>query len=199
MPIFNSNAESKHLGRQIGEFSIELIKVVVISLAIIIPVRYYLIQPFYVKGASMEPNFYDSEYLIVNEISYHFENPARGEIVVFKYPKDPSQFFIKRVIGLPGETIEVKNGNVTVINEEHPDGVLLDESAYLPSGHATSGDIYMHLEDDEYFLLGDNRPSSLDSRIFGPVKNIFIVGKVWVRGWPLDKIGVFRDPLYNSQ
>ncbi len=197
MPIFNSNAESRHLGRQIGEFAIELIKVVVIALAIIIPVRYYLIQPFYVKGASMEPNFYDHEYLIVNEISYRFENPTRGDIVVFKYPKDPSQFFIKRVIGLPGETVEVKDGRVTIFNEENPNGILLDESAYLADGVVTPGDIYMNLKDDEYFLLGDNRPSSLDSRIFGPVKNVFIIGKVWVRGWPIDKIGVFREPLYN--
>ena len=90
-------------------FVFEVVKVVVISLAIIIPVRYFLIQPFYVKGASMEPSFYDHEYLIVDEMSYRFRLPERGEIVVFKYPLDPSQYFIKRVIGLPGEKVEISS------------------------------------------------------------------------------------------
>src|SRR3989344_5652344 len=95
--------------RNFFSYVFELIKVVVISLAIIIPVRYYLIQPFYVKGASMEPNFYDKEYLIIDEISYRFYAPERGDIVVFRYPGDPGQFFIKRVIGLPGESIRIRN------------------------------------------------------------------------------------------
>src|SRR5688572_7065679 len=92
------------------EFVSELVHVVVISLAIIIPVRYFLIQPFYVKGASMEPNFHDHEYLIIDEIGYRFEDPHRGDIVVFRYPGDPSQYFIKRVIGLPGERVKVYGG-----------------------------------------------------------------------------------------
>src|SRR3989344_941482 len=94
----------------------ELVKVVAISLAIIIPVRYYLIQPFYVKGASMEPNFYDKEYLIIDEISYRFHTPARGDIVVFRYPRDPEEFFIKRIIGLPGERVQIKDGFVFIYN-----------------------------------------------------------------------------------
>src|SRR3989339_174157 len=97
-------------------FVFEVIKVVLISLAIIIPVRYFLIQPFYVKGASMEPNFFDHEYLIINEIGYRLAKPQRGDIVVFRYPKDPRQYFIKRVIGLPGETMRIKDGKVFVIN-----------------------------------------------------------------------------------
>ena len=98
------------------EFIWELVKVVVISLAIIIPVRYYLIQPFYVKGASMEPNFYDHEYLIIDEISYRLKEPQRGDIVVFKYPRDPSQYFIKRIVALPNEEVEVKGGQVVIYN-----------------------------------------------------------------------------------
>src|SRR3989344_1293745 len=91
--------------QQVGIFFWEIFKVVVISLVIIIPIRYFLIKPFYVKGASMEPNFHDYEYLIIDEISYRFNQPARGEVVVFKYPFDQSQFFIKRIIGMPGETV----------------------------------------------------------------------------------------------
>ncbi|MBI5254729.1 signal peptidase I, partial [Candidatus Falkowbacteria bacterium] len=91
------------VGKKILENVWDMVKVVCISLAIIIPVRYFLIQPFYVKGASMEPNFFDHEYLIINEIGYRFDAPQRGDIVVFKYPKDQSQYFIKRIVGLPGE------------------------------------------------------------------------------------------------
>ena len=87
-------------------FILEVIQIVIISAAIIVPIRYFLIQPFYVKGASMEPNFYDHEYLIIDELSYRLRDPIRGEIVVFRYPRDPSQFFIKRVVGMPGETVE---------------------------------------------------------------------------------------------
>ena len=114
------------------EYIGELIRVVVISLAIILPVRYFLVQPFYVKGASMEPNFYDHEYLIIDELSYRFREPARGEIVVFRYPADPTQFFIKRVLGLPGETIEIHNGILAIKNSFQKDGFLVKEP-YLPS------------------------------------------------------------------
>src|SRR3989339_2004483 len=98
-------------------FVLEVVQIVIISAAIIIPIRYFLIQPFYVKGASMEPNFYDHEYLIIDEISYRFHEPQRGDIVVFRYPDDPSQFFIKRLIGLPSEIIKINDGKITIIND----------------------------------------------------------------------------------
>ena len=93
----------------------ETIKVVVISLAIIIPVRYFVVQPFFVKGASMEPTFEDNNYILIDEISYRFNDPERGDVVVFRFPEDKSQFFIKRIIGLPEETIEIKNDHVIII------------------------------------------------------------------------------------
>jgi len=180
------------------DFSVEIIKIVIISLAIIIPVRYFLVQPFYVKGASMEPTFFNHEYLIINEIDYRFEAPARGEVVVFRPPYgDHTDYFIKRIIGLPGEEIKVKNGRILVFNKEHPEGIVLDESFYLASDLITSGDYDKVLAADEYFLLGDNRGSSLDSRMFGPVKKESIVGKVWVRGWPFNRLTVFSPPPYN--
>ena len=170
----------------------ELVHVIVISLAIILPIRYFLIQPFYVKGASMEPNFYDHEYLIINEISYRFIDPAHGDIVVFRYPNDPQQYFIKRVIGVPGERIVISDGNVRVYDNDHPDGYVLDESGYIGDQH-TPGEKDVILREDEYFLLGDNRVASLDSRVFGAVPGQFVVGKVWFRGWPPERIQFFSD------
>ena len=104
--------------RKFGLLVFEIAKVVLISLAIILPIRMYLVQPFYVEGASMEPNFFQNEYLIINEISYRFEEPVRGEVIIFKNPKDTKTYFIKRVIGLPGETVEVQSGKVFINNKE---------------------------------------------------------------------------------
>lgn len=176
----------------------ELIKIVAISLAIIIPVRYFLIQPFYVKGASMEPNFYDKEYLIVDEITYRFDQPQRGDIIVFRYPKDPQEFFIKRVIGLPGESIQLKNGQVIIYNKEHSDGFALAEN-YLASSVQTNGltEDKIDLGDNQFYVLGDNRNESKDSRYFGPVDKSFIIGRVMFRGWPFNRVTVFETPKYN--
>jgi signal peptidase I len=174
-------------------FFFEVLKIILISLAIIVPVRYFLIQPFYVKGASMEPSFHDYEYLIIDEISYRFNEPKRGEVVVFRYPRHPQEYFIKRIIALPGEKVEVKNGLVYAYNEDNPRGFLLDEK-YLPKGTQTYGlqNEEVELKADEYYVLGDNRTASKDSRSFGPVNESFIVGKVWIRGWPVDKFEVFK-------
>ena len=179
-----------------AQYILELLHIVVISLAIIIPIRYFLIQPFYVKGASMEPNFYDHEYLIIDEISYRFRAPQRGDIVVFKYPNDPSQYFIKRVIGLPGETVEMKDGRVRVYGKEGSVGYYLNEGQYL-SGADTYSDRKFNINENEYLVLGDNRTSSMDSRIFGPISDKAIVGRVWLRGWPVTKFRIFRTPEYN--
>lgn len=176
-------------------FLFELIQVAAVSLAIILPVRYFLIQPFYVKGASMEPNFYDHEYLIIDELSYRFQQPTRGDIVVFRYPNDPKQFFIKRVIGLPGETVEIVGGQVKIFNTDHPNGFVLPEKEYLDQDF-TATTRTVTLKSDEYFVMGDNRIASLDSRYFGAIKRSAIVGRVWLRGWPLDRWKVFIDPTY---
>ena len=176
-------------------FLLEVIQVVVISAAIIVPIRYFLVQPFYVKGASMEPNFYDSEYLIIDELTYRFRQPERGEIVVFRYPRDPSQFFIKRVIGLPGETVEVTDGKVIIYNDVQPNGTVLQEE-YI-SHIATQGKKKITLGDKEFFVMGDNRNESLDSRSFGPINDTAIVGRVWVRGLPLSRVSLFSLPQYN--
>ena len=183
----------------------EITKVAAISLAIILPVRYYLIQPFYVKGASMEPNFYDHEYLIIDEISYRFSPPERGQVVVFRYPLNPQEYFIKRVIGLPGEEVEIKGGHVWIYNSDQPEGFRLQED-YLPddlltysqSGGESGQRVSIGL--GQYYVLGDNRNASKDSRSFGPVNSSFITGKVLFRGWPFNRVMVFNSdywPQYN--
>ena len=166
-------------------------KIIVISLAIIIPIRYYVIQPFYVRGASMEPSFDDGEYLIVNEIGYRIGAPQRQDVIVFKYPNDPSQYYIKRIIGLPKETIEIKDGQVIIYNQQYPDGVYLDESSYLGSGQNTWGDLKVTLAADEYFVMGDNRQASSDSRRWGTLKKELIIGRVWLRAWPMAKASIY--------
>lgn len=180
-------------------FIFELIKIVVISLVIIIPIRYFLIQPFYVKGASMEPNFYDHEYLIVDEISYRFNQVHRGDIVVFRYPLDPQEYFIKRVIGLPGEKVQIKDGKVFIYNAANPNGIALDEP-YLKPGEVTllaSSKEPQEIASDEIFVLGDNRNASKDSRFFGPVRKSFVTGKVLLRGWPFTRLDYFEQQSYT--
>lgn len=170
------------------EFLWETIKIVVISLVIIVPVRYYLIQPFFVKGQSMEPNFHDKDYLIVDKLGYRLDKPKRGDVIVFEYPYDTSEHFIKRIVGLPGETVEVKENTVKIFNSRYPDGLLLDEKIYLPPANETRGAIRTELKSDEYFVMGDNRMHSSDSRAWGVLNKKFISGRAWIRLWPLNKI-----------
>jgi signal peptidase I len=194
----------RSLLREIGSFLFDVAKVAVISLAIIIPARTWLVQPFFVQGASMEPNFYEREYLVVDEISYRFGLPQRGDIVVFHPPQNPDEFYIKRIVGLPGETISLRGGRVFIVNAAHPDGVALDESPYLPVGtvtRATTAQLAegagLKLGSTEYFVLGDNRSNSQDSRAFGSLERLHIVGRAWLRGWPLGRAGSVPVPDYG--
>jgi signal peptidase I len=181
----------------IGLFLLELIKVAVLAGITITIVRYFLFKPFYVKGASMEPNFFDKEYLIIDELSYRLRPPQRGEVIVFKYPEDPKQYFLKRIIGLPGERVKVSDGQVTIYNAEHPEGVVLDES-YLPKDILTSGDrTFVPLSENQYFVMGDNRPNSYDSRRFGAIDKSLVVGRVFFRGWPFNRAEIIPEPNLN--
>jgi len=144
----------------------EIVRFVLVTLIIVVPIRTYVAQPFIVSGLSMVPSFDDGEYLIIDELSYLFRPPERGEVIVFRYPQDPSKFFIKRVINLPGETVTIQN------------------NAY-------------QLQADEYFVLGDNRDRSLDSRAWGPVSKKLIRGRVFLRLFPFNRIAFL--PTANSQ
>lgn len=177
-------------------FILELVKTLIISLTIILPIRYFIIQPFYVKGASMEPNFHDKDYLIINEFTYRVSAPQRGDIVIFKNPRNTKEFFIKRIIGLPNEKIKIYDNKIFLYNDGYPDGAIIEE-IYLPEGGDTRGNEIVELKENEYYVLGDNRNHSLDSRVFGSINKNLIIGKVWVRGWPLDKFTVFGEEEYK--
>ncbi len=188
-------SDSHGYGQEILAFIWETIKVVIISLVIIVPIRYFLVQPFFVKGASMEENFHDGDYILIDEISYRFHTPVRGDVVVFRYPLDQSQFFIKRVLGLPGETVKIKENTVTVYNKMHPEGILIKEP-YLSPEQVTLGELQIKLDDNEYFVMGDNRLRSSDSRSWGTLNKSLITGRVFFRAWPLNKIERVIDPTY---
>ena len=143
----------------------------------------------------MEPNFEDGNYLIVDELSFRLRDPQRGEVIVFKYPNNPAQRYIKRIIGLPGETIEVKDAKVVVFNQEG--GRILDESEYLSPAIQTPGDIQISLAENEYFVLGDNRYASSDSRRWGALPREDIVGRVVLRAWPFTALAKFETPAYE--
>jgi signal peptidase I len=233
--------------RNLKTFFIETIEVVLIALAIVLPIRYFLIQPFIVYGQSMEPSFLDKDYLVVDELSFRLRPIKRGEVVIFEAPSEltiaategnkkinikgllslsfiniprvernkiidfdhkpgyllaakiyttSSTFFIKRIIGLPGERVTIKNGTVTVYNSEFPDGFVLNES-YLSNTVKTVSDIDTTLPPQQYFVMGDNRMNSYDSRSWGPLNGKAIVGRVWLRVWPINHAAAFNTNPYS--
>lgn len=167
----------------------EFLKILLISLAIVFPIRAYVAQPFIVEGDSMEPNFSDGQYLIIDEISYRFKEPQRGDVIVFNPPTDQRIFFIKRIIGLPGETIKIESGKIILSSDT--ERIILEES-YLPREIKTGHDISLELSEKEYFVLGDNRDRSSDSRSWGALRKDNITGKALLRLWPLSKINILK-------
>jgi signal peptidase I len=165
----------------------EVIVFALIVLAILIPLRLYVAQPFIVVGASMEPTFDTGQYLIVDELTYRVKDPERGQVIIFKYPKDPSKYFIKRIIGLPGETVILKDETVTIKNSTNPEGFRLNESYITFKKGADQTTV---LKSDEYFVMGDNRPVSLDSRSWGPLPKDHIIGRALVRLLPISTISL---------
>jgi signal peptidase I len=172
----------------------EITKIVIIALLIVVPIRTFLFQPFFVRGDSMTPSFKNGDYLIIDEISYRFQAPQRGEVIVFKYPNDPSQRYIKRIVALPGETVEIKDGKVTISNQEET--YILDESGYLSSDIFTSSEAPISLTENQYFVLGDNRRASADSRRWGPLPRENIIGRVLLRAWPFTAFAKIEAPDY---
>lgn len=173
----------------------EFTKLIAISLLIIIPIRLYIAQPFIVRGSSMDTTFENGDYLIIDEVSYQLERPKRGEVIVFRYPHDPSKYFIKRVIGLPGETIEIKDGIVTVKNGAQPEGFILQEN-YIKG--MTLPEESRQLGAKEYFVMGDNRAASSDSRYWGPLAEEYIIGRALARLWPIDGLELWPGLSVNN-
>ena len=172
----------KSLGQSILEFA----GFALIAIAVVVPVRVFIAQPFIVSGASMVPTFEDKDYLIVDELSYRLGGPQRLDVVIFKYPKDTTKFFIKRIIGLPNETVDIKGETITITNNENKEGFKIDQ-AFIKN---LSSDEAMHFElgKDEYFVMGDNRNARSDSRYWGPVKKDLLVGRAFLRLLPISDI-----------
>ena len=172
----------------------EFVKIAIVAAIIILPVRYFLFQPFIVKGESMVPNLQSGDYLIIDEISYRFVEPKRGDIVVLKYPLDTTQRFIKRIIALPGETVQIKDGVINITKDGK--NTVLDEKKYLPGLKSTDGDVVITLTADNYFVLGDNRQFSYDSRRWGVLPKEDIIGKAAFRVFPLWTMSYMGSPSY---
>ncbi len=165
----------------------ELIETLVLTLLIFLLIR-SVVQNFRIDGISMEPNFHDGQFLIINKLAYKLGRPARGDVIVFRYPLDPDRDFIKRVIGLPGDTVEVRQGRVYIngelVREPYP---LLDGTYSMEA--VTVGP-------DELYVLGDNRDHSSDSHRWGPVPMDLVIGKAWISYWPPRYWAIVRhEPL----
>lgn len=162
----------------------KILKIVVVSFIIVFPIRYFVLQPFVVNGSSMEPSFKNGDYLIADKISYTFRKPNRGETIIFIIP--PGKIFIKRIVGMPYETVQIKTGNIFIYNKKQNQWIKLVEN-YLPQGTKTFPDSKIILDKNEFFVLGDNREESSDSRGFGSIHSKNIIGKVFIKLWPLGK------------
>ncbi|PIZ00430.1 signal peptidase I [bacterium (Candidatus Howlettbacteria) CG_4_10_14_0_8_um_filter_40_9] len=210
------NLKDNDLKEKKGGLPLDIAKTILTVGLTFLFVRYFVVQPFLVVGSSMEPNFHDSEYIFVNELSYHLTAPHRGDVVVFKHPEPectdfvnasfinriflqgPCKNYIKRVIGLPGETIKIENGKVTIINTKHPAGFDLDEGDYISSDIKLYGNQSVTLGKNEYYVIGDNRlpNGSSDSREWGPLPRQFITGKAALIVLPTSSAGLVPNPKY---
>lgn len=175
--------------RKVWQWFLDFVETIVIALAIFVIVYRFLFQPHQVKGNSMYDNFYDGEYLLTDKISYQFNQPKHADVIVFQAPKNEDYDYIKRIIGLPGDRVSLNNGSIYL------NGQLLDESGYLDYGILTRPGRFLQegmtvtVPANQYFVLGDNRDNSSDSREWGTVPEQNIVGRAWVRYWPINSFG----------
>lgn len=163
----------------------EIVETIVLTLVIFLLIR-TVVQNFRVDGMSMEPNFEDGQFLLINKLAYRLGDPQRGDVVVFHYPRDPSRDFIKRIMALPGETIEIIDGQVFINDAPAPELARIEPASY------SSGPF--SLAPDEIFVMGDNRPNSSDSHTWGPLALDLVVGEVVLSYWPPDTWGLIRTP-----
>lgn len=170
-------------------FGFEILKIIILAIIIVTPIRMFIAQPFVVSGASMDNTFANGQYLIVDQLSYRFNEPQRGDVIVFRFPLEPSKFFIKRIIGLPNDRVILQGKAVIIVNEENPEGFVLDE-LYLSPEKINSNSSSVTLNDKEYFVMGDNRKESSDSRSWGTLDKKFIVGRTLVRLFPVTKFSI---------
>jgi len=182
------------------EFLWDLFKTAVIVVIIAFGIKYFLVQPFIVDGNSMQPNFQNNEYLLVEKISPKLQNLKRGDVIVFHPPGQTNTNYIKRIIGLPGEKVEITGNKIKIFNKNHPEGVFLDE-AYLANNIKTvteKQDETYNMGNDEFFVMGDNREHSSDSREFGNLPKGNIVGRAWLNVYPFSKFGLIQHQTFSE-
>ena len=183
-------------------YFVDIIETIVVAAAIFVIVYLFLLQPHQVRGASMEPNLSNGQYILTDKISYRFDKPRRGDIIVFKAPVDPNFDYIKRIIGLPGESIQIKGGKIIIKNTTHPKGFVLEEP-YKINGSDQPGTLLednkeFKISEDNYFVLGDNRNQSFDSREWGELSRKNIIGKTWLRYWPISKFSFVKRVGFSN-
>lgn len=181
--------DSRSFGRSVWEWA----KVILIALAISLPIRFFIAEPFVVNGASMDPTFSTGQFLIVDRLTYRLESPHRGDVIVFEYPGNPSIYYIKRIIGLPGETVDIKDGVVdisTPASSSTPSKSEILNEPYIEPIHASHDNFHIALGPTEYFVMGDNRAQSSDSRVWGPLDAHFIIGRPIIRLFPVNAISI---------
>jgi len=209
-------------------FIYDVFKTVSTVLGIAFLIRFFLVQPFYISGSSMEPNFHDGQYVVVDQVSYRLRSPGRGETIVFKFPQNVAFNFIKRIVALPGEKVEIRDNHVYITNQDNPDGKRLVENYIHPyqtgnlittlgkanydddgdgrtdedARDGVDNDLDGRVDEDgnvdEYFVLGDNRNNSSDSRSWGILPRTNIIGRVWVVLYPFDQFEVASRPAYGK-
>jgi signal peptidase I len=183
--------------RRLSEFFLDILEVVVFAIAIFLFIYLLVLQPHKIKGTSMEPNFPNGEYLLTDKLTYRFREPERGDVIVFVAPQSDGEEFIKRIIGLPGETITIRNNKVYI------NGTQLTES-YIPVNITTGPGPFLGVDEpatvpaDNYFVLGDNRVASSDSRVWGFVTKEKISGRAWIVYWPPPSVGLIESVTYSS-
>ncbi len=174
----------------------EILTFIVLAVIIVVPIRLFVAQPFVVEGESMHPTFESTDYLIVDELTYHLSAPKRGDVIIFRYPGDPNVFYIKRIIGLPGETVHIDHG-VTTVTKTDGTTISLNEPYVVAEDATYTQD--SALGADQYFVMGDNRPRSSDSRIWGPLPKKNIVGRAYIRLLPFGEVGVLPGAATEPQ
>lgn len=191
----------------IGYFLLDLLETVVIAGAVFVVVYFFAFQPHEVSGESMngKAGFHTGQYILTDKVTFRLREPERGEVIVFRYPLNPSFDYIKRIIGLPGEKIKVEKNQITIYNQENPNGYILDESIYLSDEVITEANSFalegklIDIPQDHYFVMGDNRPHSADSRTWGLVPKDNIIGRSFFRYIPVNEMGLIKNPKYLPQ
>lgn len=179
--------------RSISLFFLDLLETIAVSLIIFFFLNHFVFQPHEVNGQSMYPTFHHGDRLLTSKFSYRFGDPQYNDIIVFKAPGHEEYDYIKRIIGMPGDKIKLKDGQV------YRNGVLIDEKSYLQDNVQSFGENYLRNDEEttvpneSYFVMGDNRTNSSDSRNFGPVPDKNIVGKAWFRYWPPKALGLIEN------